>query len=160
MGSDTKSRETASELNPNARPQPLLGNRWSVENQIESKELWWERKETTDGASPVVQGLRICLPIQGTRVLIPDRQAKIPPAKPVLSPCVQSACSAAQKTLPWATTGEQPSLHATRRARSNKDPAQPKIDKCITIIFKKKTITLSTANQARVLDVKDEIQSL
>ena len=56
MGSDTKSRETASELNPNARPQLLLGNRWSVENQIESEELWWERKETTDGASLVVQG--------------------------------------------------------------------------------------------------------
>ena len=57
MGSDTKSRETASELNPNARPQPLLGNRWSVENQIESEELWWEWKETTDGASLVGQGL-------------------------------------------------------------------------------------------------------
>ena len=35
MGSDTKSRETASELNPNARPQPVQGNLRSVENQIE-----------------------------------------------------------------------------------------------------------------------------
>ena len=35
MGSDTKSRETASQLNPNARPQPVQGNLRSVENQIE-----------------------------------------------------------------------------------------------------------------------------
>lgn len=37
MASDTKSRETASELNPNARPQPVRGNLRSVDNQIESE---------------------------------------------------------------------------------------------------------------------------
>ena len=37
MASDTESRETASELNPNARPQPVRGNLRSVDNQIESE---------------------------------------------------------------------------------------------------------------------------
>lgn len=79
--------ERASELSPTAGPpagaaEPLGCGKPAIGSP--KRTAAGEERKHADGASLMVQGLRIRLPIQGTRVLIPDRRAKTPhAAKPV-----------------------------------------------------------------------------